>query len=105
MATNPRAPHAFEERRAPERRSYERRAEDRTLLVRTAASAALAICGGLTLVYLFFAALGAVDFGEAAVASTVAVVLALVWFAGYWWRHRAERASVPNREDRERRGF
>ena len=98
-------PQAFEERRAPERRRYERRAEDRSQLLRTAASAALAICGGLTLLYLFFAAIGAFEFDDAAVASAVALALGIVWFAGYWWRHRTQQGELQDRPDRERRGF
>ena len=102
-------PPAFEERRAPERRRFERRVEDRTRYVRTAAAAAVSVCGGLALLYLFFALMGAVDFGEAAVASVVALVFALVWLAAYLVRSRAAARDIASalatKRDRERRGF
>jgi hypothetical protein len=109
MTTEPTEPRVIEERRAPERRRYERRVEDRTRFSRTAVAAALAVAGGLVILYMFFAALGAVDLGEAAVASVGALVLAAVWFAGYYVRHRAAERDVglaeAERRDRERRGF
>jgi hypothetical protein len=101
-------PTIFEERRAPERRRYERRAEDRIRMARTAAAAAFAVAGGLVVLYLFFALLGAVDFTEAAVASIGAIVLSLVWLGGYYFRHRAVQRDIlsdASRRDRERRGY
>ena len=100
-------PPVFEERRQiPDRRQGGRRAADRTHFVRNAAAAAVAIAGGLVVIYLFFGAIGAVDFADAAVATVVAVVMAAVWVGGYWWRHRTiERESTTAQMDRERRGF
>ena len=68
------------------------------------AALVFALCGGLAVVYLFFAALGAIDIGEAATASAIAVGLGLVWMLGFGYRlrHQAYRAQ---RGDRERRGF
>jgi hypothetical protein len=97
-----------ERRRIPDRRQGERRAEDRSRFLRTAASAAVAICGGLSLVYLFFAALGAVDLEDALAATVVAVVMGLVWLAGYFVRHRqitGGELRATDRLNRERRGF
>ena len=72
--------------------------------MRAVVSLALAICGGLAAVFLFFAAMGAVDLGDAVVATAVAVVFAAVWFAGFWYRHRTH-AERQDWRDRERRGF
>ena len=102
-------PPVFEERRRiPDRRQGERREADRSFYLRTAAAAAVAICGGLAIVYLFFAAFGAIDIEDAAAATTIAVVMGLVWLGGYFLRHRqlaggAQRAN--DKSDRERRGF
>ena len=102
-------PPVFEERRQnPDRRQGGRRAEDRTQFLRNAAAAAVAICGGLVIIYLFFGAIGAVDFTVAGAASVVAIVMAAVWLSGYWWRQRAvaaEGGRPHGNEDRERRGF
>ena len=86
------------------RRSAPRRAADRSRLLRDMASLVFALCGGLAVVYLFFAAFGAIDFNEAVTASVIALVLGLVWMLGFGYRMRtnAERAQ---RGDRERRGF
>ena len=97
------------DRRAPERRSYSRRAEDRAQFMRVAAAAAMAICGGLAVLFLFFWALGAIDVEDAAAATIVAIVLAGVWFAGFLYRRRQVEADLLARrlvkQDRERRGF
>jgi Flp pilus assembly protein TadB len=98
------APPAVADRRSPERRSYDRRAEDRTQLSRVAAAAAMAICGGLVVLFLFFWALGAIDVKDAVAATIVAVVLGLVWLAGFLYRRRQEEPLLIRR-DRERRGF
>lgn len=87
-----------------ERRAHTRREEDHGNLLRTAVSLLFAICGGLAAIFLFFAAMGAVDLGDAIVATVVAVVLGLVWFAGFYVRHRANAGRTQWR-DRERRGF
>jgi hypothetical protein len=101
------------DRRAEDRRSTPglglrgqapRRAADRTRLLRDMTALVLALCGGLAVVYLFFAALGAIDLGEAVVASVIALGLGVVWMLGFAYRLRshAARAQQP---DRERRGF
>jgi hypothetical protein len=92
------------DRRSPERRSYEPQAEDRTQLARTIAAAAMALCGGLFVLFLFFWALGAIDVKDAVAATIVAVVLALVWLGGFLYR-RGHEEPAPIRQDRERRGF
>ena len=96
-----------ERRRTPDRRQGGRRAEDRLRFFRNAAAAAVAICGGLVLIYLFFGAVGAVDFTEAVVATSVAVAMAAIWLGVYWYRRRALDAKPrgPRALDRERRGF
>ena len=106
MTTEP--PVVEERRQTADRRQFERRSEDRGQLLRNAAAAAIAVCGGLAVLYLFFAALGAVDIEEAAVATGVALVLGLVWVGGYYARHRAAGQGAPQATDqhnRERRGF
>jgi VIT1/CCC1 family predicted Fe2+/Mn2+ transporter len=97
-------PPAVADRRAPERRSRERTAEDRARLLRTAAAAAMGICGGLFILVLFFWALGAIDVKDAVAATIVAVVLALIWLTGFLYRRRQEEPPLI-RQDRERRGF
>ncbi|MEA2475512.1 MAG: hypothetical protein QOE06_3427 [Thermoleophilaceae bacterium] len=107
MRTEP--PVVEERRRVPDRRQSERRAEDRNRYVRNAAAAAVAVCGGLSIVYLFFAALGAIDIADALVATAIAIVMGLVWLGGYLVRHRetttGPEAAVSDRAGRERRGF
>ncbi|MEA2399191.1 MAG: hypothetical protein QOK25_2747 [Thermoleophilaceae bacterium] len=101
-------PPVYEERRqVPDRRQAERRADDNSRYLRTAAAAAVAICGGLVVVYLFFAAIGAVNLKNALAATITAIVLGVVWFAGYYVRHRsaAGRSAAIQPMDRERRGF
>jgi hypothetical protein len=92
------------DRRAPDRRSYDRREEDRAQFARTAAAAAMAICGGLAVLFVFFWALGAIDVKDAVAATVVAVVLTLVWLEGFLYRRRQEEPLLIRR-DRERRGF
>jgi fatty acid desaturase len=92
------------DRRAPERRSYDRREEDRAQFLRTSAAAAMAICGGLFVLFVFFWALGAIDVKDAVAATIVAVVLALVWLGGFLYRRGQEEPPLLRR-DRERRGF
>ena len=65
-----------------ERRSGEgRRAEDRTERWRSFAAGVLALCGALSVVYFIFAALGAVDLGDAAVGSAIALGLGVLWLS------------------------
>ena len=71
---------------------------------RSFAAGVLALCGALSIVYFIFAALGAVDLGDAAVGSGIAVALGLLWLAGAWQRARSGGGFVT-RGDRERRGF
>ena len=99
-------PPPVEDRRAPDRRAggVGRRAEDRTQLMRVGIVAASSICGGLAILFLFFALLGTIDFENAIGSVIVAVVLALVWLAGFWYRHRHE-SETGIRHERERRGF
>ena len=86
------------------RRQAPRRAADRAKILRDMAALVFALCGGLVAVYLFFAALGAIDIGEAATASLIALGLALVWMVGYAIRLR-NQAFRATRADKERRGF
>ena len=55
------------------RRQAPRRAADRAKLLRDMAALVFALCGGLAVVYLFFAAFGAIDFDEAVTASVIAL--------------------------------
>jgi hypothetical protein len=108
------APAATEpERRSGDRRSTRslggrrrapRRSEDRARILRDMAALVFALCGGLAVVYLFFAAFGAIDVGEAVTASVIALGLGLVWMIGFGYRLRSQ-ASRAQRGDRERRGF
>ena len=74
--------------------------------LRTLAAVVTSLCGGLLLVILFFALMGAIDPGEALGLSIVAVVFAAVWFMAFLSRHadEADQKRVDWR-DRERRGF
>lgn|SRR5688500_14408116 len=110
---HPTAPPSGGERRSEDRRSTAslggrrqapRRSADRAKLLRDMAALVFALCGGLAVVYLFFAAMGAIDIGEAATASAIALALGLVWMLGFGYRmrHQAFRAQ---RSDKERRGF
>jgi Flp pilus assembly protein TadB len=94
-----------ERRRGGDRRATEgRRAEDRAARFRDAAATLMAFCGALAVVYVFFALVGAVDFGDTVILTVVAAVLALVWLLGVWQRARSG-ARFVTRADRERRGF
>jgi fatty acid desaturase len=95
------------DRRAPERRSGPILGPPRRQLEldpRTVLAAAVAFCGGLVVVFIFFWALGAVDVGEAVATTSIVVLLALVWLAFYLYRSRQEETHEIRRE-RERRGF
>lgn len=87
------------------RRRAPRRAADRAKLLRDMAALVFALCGGLAVVYLFFAAFGAIDLGEAITASVIAIGLGLVWMIGFGYRMRTQAARAAQRSDRERRGF
>jgi purine-cytosine permease-like protein len=86
------------------RRQAPRRAADRAKLLRDMAALVFALCGGLAVVYLFFAAFGAIDFDEALTASVIAIGLGLIWMIGFGYRMRTH-ADRAQRGDRERRGF
>ena len=86
------------------RRRAPRRAADRARLLRDMAALVFALCGGLAVVYLFFAAFGAIDFSEALTASVIALGLGLIWMIGFGYRIRTH-AYRAQRGDRERRGF
>jgi len=86
------------------RRQAPRRAADRAKLLRDMAALVFALCGGLAVVYLFFAAFGAIDIAEAVTASVIALGLGLVWMLGFGYRLR-NQAYRAQRSDRERRGF
>jgi len=68
------------------------------------AAFAIAICGGLAVLFLFFVIVGTVDVGNAIVATVAAIVLALIWMFAFWRRMKSNAAFVQ-RPDRERRGF
>jgi hypothetical protein len=72
--------------------------------MREMAAFLFAFCGGLAVLYVFFVIIGTVDIGDAAVATGIAVVLAVVWMVGFWRRLKSGAAMVQ-RPDRERRGF
>jgi drug/metabolite transporter (DMT)-like permease len=93
-----------ERRRGDDRRGAVRRNADRAERLREMAAFAIAMCGGLAVLYLFFVAIGTIDVGDAAVATAAAVVLALIWLAAYWYRMKTN-ALLVQRPDRERRGF
>jgi drug/metabolite transporter (DMT)-like permease len=93
-----------ERRSGDDRRGAARREADRAERMRELAAFAIAMCGGLAVLYLFFVAIGTIDIGDAAVATGAAVVLALVWLVAFWRRARTN-ALVVQRPDRERRGF
>jgi hypothetical protein len=81
-----------------------RRVEDRQRRFRDMAATLLAFCGGLAILYLFFAAIGTVKLKDAAVATAIAIVLAIVWLFGAYQRWKSG-AMFITRRDRERRGF
>jgi hypothetical protein len=71
---------------------------------RDIAATLITFCGGLAILFLFFAAIGAVDVGDAAGLFAAALVLALIYLLGAWQRARSG-AWKAERGDRERRGF
>jgi hypothetical protein len=99
--TEPYSPFDRERRPGPPRRY-----EDRYARFRQVAAALIAFSGGLAIMFLFFAAIGAVDLGEAVGLVIAVAVLALIWLVGAWLRRRAgESTERVTRADRERRGF
>src|SRR3954453_6955369 len=81
-----------------------RRSEDRQRRFRDVTATVLAFCGGLAVLYLFFAAIGTVKLKDALVATGIAVVLAVVWLIGAYQRWKSGAIFITRR-DRERRGF
>ena len=81
-----------------------RRLEDRYQRFREIAATLVAFCGGLVVMFLFFAAIGAVNLGDAVGFTAAAIGLTLVWLLAAWQRARTG-ASFVTRPDRERRGF
>jgi len=81
-----------------------RRDEDRQRRFRDIMATVLAFCGGLAVLYLFFAAIGTVKLKDALVATAIAVALAVVWLIGAYQRWRSGAIFITRR-DRERRGF
>ena len=83
-----------------------RRYADRHNRFREIVATVLALSGGLALLFLFFAAIGAVDFGNSTGLVIGALVFALIWSIGAWVRWRSgESTTRITRADRERRGF
>ncbi|HEX6460969.1 MAG TPA: hypothetical protein VF032_18780 [Thermoleophilaceae bacterium] len=72
--------------------------------LRAALAVLMATCGGLAVLYLFFALIGTLSFRHAATATVIALALAAVWTVGAWHRARTGATRVQ-RLDRERRGF
>jgi ABC-type transport system involved in cytochrome bd biosynthesis fused ATPase/permease subunit len=93
-----------ERRNGGDRRGGLRREADRSERLREMAAFAIAMCGGLVVLYVFFVAIGTIDVGNAALTTVAVIVLAVVWVAAYAWRQRTN-ALVAQRPDRERRGF
>ena len=92
------------DRRREERRDGLRREADRKDRMRSMAAFIFAFCGGLAVLYFFFALIGAVDLGDAIVATVIALILAVVWLIAFRQRLRGD-ALRAQRPDRERRGF
>jgi protein-S-isoprenylcysteine O-methyltransferase Ste14 len=93
-----------ERRSGDDRRGALRREADRAERIREMVAFAIALCGGLAVLFLFFVVIGTVDVGNAVAATVVACVLAVVWLIAFWRRMKTN-ASVVQRPDRERRGF
>jgi hypothetical protein len=78
--------------------------EDRYRRFRDLAASLIAFCGGLVVMFLFFAAIGAVNLGDAIGFTIAAIALTGVWLLGAYQRFRTG-GSLVTRPDRERRGF
>jgi hypothetical protein len=81
-----------------------RRSEDRQRRFRDITATVLAFCGGLAVLYLFFAAIGTVKLKDALVATGIAVALAVIWLIGAYQRWKSGAIFITRR-DRERRGY
>jgi len=73
--------------------------------LRTAIATTAGLCGGLLMLILFFALIGAFDPAEAVGLSIAAVVFAAVWLMAVWSRNARPDARRVDWRDRERRGF
>jgi ABC-type transport system involved in cytochrome bd biosynthesis fused ATPase/permease subunit len=91
-------------RDSDDRRGALRRESDRADRMREMVAFAIAMCGGLAVLYLFFVAIGTIKIGDAVAATVAAVLLAAIWLFAFWRRMRSN-ALVAQRPDRERRGF
>src|SRR4051794_5396554 len=87
-----------------DRRGALRREADRAERFRELAAFAIAMCGGLAALFLFFVIIGTVEIGDAITATVVAIILALIWLYFFWRRLKSDALRVQ-RPDRERRGF
>jgi drug/metabolite transporter (DMT)-like permease len=97
--------YARDDRRSgDDRRGALRREADRAERLREMVAFAVAMCGGLAVLYVFFVAIGTIDVGNAALATGAAILLTLVWLIAFWRRMKTN-ALVVQRPDRERRGF
>ncbi len=63
------------------------------------------LAGGLVLLFIFFAALGAFDPAEAVGVTIAIAAVGLVWLAHAWPRLRDEGRAPGSQRARERRGF
>src|SRR2546423_14577379 len=100
-------PPVFEDRRRiSDRRQVDAFVEDESRFLRLSAAAGVAICGGLVVVYLFFAAIGSVDLGAPAAPAVTVLGPAPLWGAGYWGGPRPPRdgAQTAGGGARRRRG-
>lgn len=96
---------SFETREeAPERGAPPRGRAHLSVRFRDVAATLITFCGGLAVLFLFFAAIGAVDVGDAVGLFAAALVLAAIYLIGAWQRARSG-AWLAERSDRERRGF
>ena len=93
-----------ERRSSDDRRGGMRREADRRERMREMFAFTFAFCGGLVALYLFFVVVGAINIGDAVIATIAALALAGVWLYGFW-RRLATGALIVQRPDRERRGF
>jgi hypothetical protein len=87
-----------------DRRSASRREADRAERLRELAAFAIAMCGGLAVLFLFFVVVGTIQFRDAVGATVIAILMALVWLFFFRRRMKTDALRVQ-RPDRERRGF
>jgi len=91
-------------RSTDDRRGALRREADRRERMREMTAFTFAFCGGLAVLYIFFVIVGAINIGDAVIATLAALALAAIWLFGFW-RRLITGALVVQRPDRERRGF